>query len=95
MIVNGKEYNIEDLMKSIDVSSHSFRKIGPLMLTNEEISILERNMVDYKSANSLKDLMIKINEVLDDEYTDSDDASELEYVLETISERDYYENTNK
>ncbi len=95
MIVNGKEYSVDDLVKSIDTTSHSFQKCGNLMLTKREIEVLKRNFIDYSVATSLKDLMIKIQDVLDDEYLDTDDASELEYVLETLSERDYYENVKK
>lgn len=95
MIVNGKEYKIDDLVKAIDFNSQSFKKCGKLMLTNREIDILERNFIDYNLATSLKDLMIKIEYVLEDEALDEDDAVELEYVLESLAERDYYENTNK
>lgn len=91
MIVNGREYKIEDLVKSIDFNKSSFKNIGGLMLTNAEIEILERNSVDYRMARSLKDLMVLIESILDDESLDGDDADDLEYVLREISERDYYE----
>lgn len=93
MIVNGKKYELEDLIQTIDKDSHKIQKIGTFFLTNEEIRILERNFIDYKSATSLKDLMLKIQMVLDDESIDPDDLNELDYVLEQISERDYYANT--
>jgi len=92
VIVNGKEYNIDDLVASMDFKSNEYSRKSRLMLTNAETEILERNMIDYNSASSLKDLMIKIEEVLDDETVDSDDLDDLEYVLSSISERDYYEN---
>lgn len=95
MIVNGEKYDIEDLMKSIDLSSSQMNKIGSFYLTNREIEILDRNFIDYRSCNSLKDLMIRIQDVLEDESIDPDDGDELDYVLEMISERDYYQNTNK
>lgn len=95
MLVNGKEYEIEDLLKGIDMNAHSFKKVGNLMLTVKEIDILKRNHIDYEGSSSLKDLMIKIQYVLEDEWVEDDEADELEYVLDAISERDYYENTNK
>lgn len=95
MIVNGKEYNLDSLLKSLDVNAHSFRKVGNLMLTEKEISILDANFIDYENATSLKDLRIKIQAVIDDEDLDSDDIDGLDYVLDMIAERDYYENTNK
>ena len=94
MIVNGKKYDIEDLMKHIDLSSSQMNKIGSFYLTNREIEILDRNFIDYRSCNSLKDLMIRIQDVLEDESIDPDDGDDLDCVLEMISERDYYQNTH-
>lgn len=95
MIVNGKKYEIDDLIKNLDLKSNMLQKAGDILLTGKEIDILNKNYIDYKSCKNLKDLMMKIEYVLDDEELDSDDADELEYVLEVISERDYYENTRK
>lgn len=96
MIVNGKEYTIDDLVKDIDFNKHSLNKLeSGLMLTNSEIDILSRNSIEYENAASLKDLRILIENILDDESLDSDDAEDLEYVLREISERDYYENSPK
>ena len=95
MIVNGKEYDMDDLIKQIDLSSHQMNKIGSFYLTNQEMEILDRNFIDYRTCNSLKDLIMKIQAILEDEEIDSDDGDDLDYVLEMISERDYYQNTKK
>lgn len=95
MLVNGKEYNIDDLIKSVDLESNQMNKIGSFYLTNREMEILDRNFIDYHLCNSLKDLMMKIESILEYEDIDSDDGGDLEYVLEMISERDYYQNTRK
>ena len=95
MIVNGKEYNINDLMKQIDVSSNCFQNFGTFMLTNKEIEILERNYIDYRKCSSLKDLMRAIQNILEDENLSYDDSDDLDYVLEQLSERNYYENVKK
>ena len=95
MIVNGKEYNINELMKNIDTKSNQLNKIGSFYLTNREIEILERNFIDYQTCTSLKDLIFKIQDILEDESLDTDDGDDLDYVLENISERDYYQNANK
>ena len=95
MFVNGKEYNMEDLLKTMDLSSNEMQKVGSFYLTKKEMEVLDRNFIDYNSASSLKDLMIKIQHVLEDDSIDPDDGDELDGVLETISERDYYQNTNK
>ena len=95
MIVNGKEYNINELMKNIDTKSNQLNKIGSFYLTNREIEILERNFIDYQTCTSLKDLIFKIQDILEDESLDTNDGDDLDYVLENISERDYYQNANK
>ena len=95
MIVNGKEYKIDDLIKSIDLKSNAMNRIGSFYLTNREMEILDRNFIEYRTCNSLKDLMIRIEDVLEGEALDSCDADDLEFVLDSISERDYYQNTTK
>jgi len=95
MIVNGKEYNLDSLMKSIDLESNQLEHIGSFYLTKREIEILDRNFIDYRTSNSLKDLIMKIQNILEDEDLDPDDGDDLDYVLETISERDYYQNVKK
>lgn len=95
MIVNSKEYDMDELMKQIDLSSNQMNKIGSFYLTNQEMEILDRNFIEYRTCNSLKDLMMKIQTILEDEELDPDDGDDLDYVLEMISERDYYQNTRK
>lgn len=95
MIVNGKKYNIESLLKSIDFSNNAFEKIGNLMLTKKEIEILNKYSIQYQSSSSLRDLMMKINFLIDEEELDTEDFNDLEYVLNSISERAYYEETLK
>lgn len=95
MIVNGKNFDLNELMKNIDTTSNELQKIGNFMLTKREIEILERNFIDYKTCSSLRDLMMKIQYELENEDLDSDSGDELDFVLEQISERDYYTNINK
>lgn len=95
MIVNGEKLDINKLVNSIDFNASSLNNVGSFMLTNYEIDVLNRNFIDYKSASSLKDLMIKIEDVIEDENIDEDEVGELDYILDTISERDYYMNTKK
>lgn len=95
MIVNGKKYDIDALVKNLDTTRYSLQKVGAIWLTNEEIEILKRYSINYQKANSLRDLMIKIEDVIEDESIDNEELAELDYILETISERDYYENTKR
>ena len=87
-----KEYDIDGLVSNLDFNSGSFQNINGMMLTNHEIEILERYEIPYKECNSLKEVICEIEEVIgDSDIVDED----LDYVSSTISERDYYLNTNK
>ena len=62
------------------------------MLTNREIEVLDRYKINYKNCKSLKEIIFEIEELLNDmDIVDED----LDYISGTISERDYYQNTNK
>ena len=87
-----KEYDIDGLVSSIYFNSGSFQNINGMILTNHEIEILDRYEIPYKECNSLKEVIYEIEEVIgDSDIVDED----LDYVSSTISERDYYQNTNK
>jgi len=79
------------ILNNIDFDNNKLIKINNnLYLTNIQIDILKRYNIDYETSNSLRDLMIKIETILDYE-----DIEELENLLTNLTERNYYENTNK
>ena len=87
------EFDIESLVSNIDFSSNKFVEVGNgLMLTNREIDILKRYNIDYSKCKSLKEIIFEIESIIED--MDIVDE-ELDYISGTISERDYYQNTNK
>ena len=87
-----KEYDIETLVSNIDFNSGSFQNINGMMLTNHEIEVLDRYKIPYKKCNSLKEVIFEIEEIIEDSDIVDED---LDYISSTISERDYYQNTNK
>lgn len=83
---------INDILNNIDFDNNKLIKINNnLYLTNNQINILKRYNIEYETSNSLRDLMIKIEDILDYE----EDIPELEELLDKLSERNYYEFTNK
>ncbi len=87
-----KEYNINELVSGLDFESNKLNNINGLMLTNREIEVLDRYKINYKNCNSLKEIIFEIEEIISDmDIVDED----LDYISDTISERDYYQNTNK
>ena len=89
MIVNGKEYNIDELVSNIEIDSHIL--YNGIYLSKSQINILESNGFDYKKYSNIKELIFDLDEYLNNE----PDNIELENVLDELSEFDYYHNVNK
>ena len=91
MKINDKEYTIENLISDIDFNKNKLVKINDnLFLTNYQIEILNRFDINYSQKNSLKEIIYEAEEAYEDTLDE-----ELEIILNELSERDYYENTNK
>lgn len=81
--------NMDEEINKI-INDNSINYVGNLILNNHEISILDRHDIDYKKCIDMKDLIF----LLEDYLSDIED-NELEEILMSISERDYYKNSNK
>lgn len=92
MEVNGKKLDIDSLTKDVynDKSMIKMRGNG-IYLSDNQIEVLKRYDIDYKKYISLNSLIFEIEEILNYE-TDLDD---LEEVSKSLSEINYYNNTNK
>lgn len=88
-----KEYDVENILSNIDFHSNELVNCGNgLMLTNREIEVLEEYKINYKNCKSLKEVLYEVEDLIADmDIVDED----LDYISYTISERDYYQNTNK
>lgn len=86
------DFNIDSLMTDMDFESNKFNDINGLMLTNREIVVLDRYKINYKNCHSLKEILFEVEDILNE--MDIVDE-ELDYISATISERDYYQNSNK
>lgn len=84
------EYDLDKIVSEMDFKSNSLNDINGLLLNNKEIEILDRYEIDYKNCVSLKEVIFKIEDILEEKNID-----ELELISQSISERDYYQNTNK
>lgn len=62
-----------------------------IFLTNYEINILEMYKINYHICNNYQEILFFIEE----EIELNDDSQELEQILLSISERNYYQNTHK
>lgn len=75
----------------LDFYSNSFNDINGLLLTNKEINVLKNYEIKYFNCNNLKELIY----LIEDKIEEYDSPEELLEISESISERDYYVNTNK
>ena len=87
---NFRKY-IDEVAKNIDTSF--LKKINDkLYLNDNEISILDKYQINYKSCSDYNSLLYLIAEILEDSY---DDLNDLEDLSKIIAERNYYLYTNK
>lgn len=82
---------IKEVSNNLDLTD-KYVSINNFMLKKTEIEVLDRYEIDYKNCNSLKDVIYLIDEVFQNSY---DDMIDLEEVSISISDRDYYVNSNK
>ena len=85
------EYDIDSIINEMDFKSNSINDINGLLLTNKEIEVLDRYGINYRKCISLKEVIYLIEDIINEE----EDSTELELISQSISERDYYQNTNK
>lgn len=88
------EYNIDEIISSLDFKSSKLNNLSNgLVLTNNEIDVLSKYNIKYKSCSSLKEVLMLIDEKFN--YEEVDNPDELDSVSASIAERDYYQNSNK
>ena len=82
---------IKNILNNINFNDNKLIQVNKnLYLTNNQIETLKRYNIDYETSNNIRDLMLKIENIIDYE-----DIEELELLLDKLSERQYYEETKK
>lgn len=81
--------NYEDFVSSND---KFLKKHNNIYISDEQVNILENYDINVDSYKNINDLIYDIEEYLNDSYEPLED---LEWVSETLSEYNYYNNTNK
>ena len=66
-----------------------------LMLDDYEISVLKKYNIDISNCNNLREVTLLVEHFMDNYELDSEVLDELDYILEKLQERNYYQNTNK
>ena len=87
--------NFNDIINSLDFELDELKQVKKnIYLNNREMQILKMYDIDFQNCVDMNDLLFKIDNVLNDLY-DNSDIEDLEWVSSSISERNYYMNTNK
>ena len=66
-----------------------------LLISEKDINTLKKYEVDVDQYTTIDELIFKIEDIINNEDLSSDELDELDYISETLSERNYYLNTNK
>ena len=66
-----------------------------LMLDDYEISVLKKYNIDISNCNNLREVTLLVEHFMDNYELDSEELDELDYILEKLQERNYYQYTNK
>lgn len=91
MIVNGKNYNIDDLVEKVNIDKNiPMKRKNGLVLRDSQIEVLKRYHINYEEFNTLTALINEIEEELLEE-----DIEELEMLSMELQEMNYYNYTHK
>lgn len=95
MVISVVNMNFEDYEKyvssELDFSSNMLNDLNGLLLTNKEINVLKDYEINYDNCKNLKEVIY----LIEDKIEEYDSPEELLEISDSISERDYYANTNK
>ena len=89
-----KEYNIEELVNSLDFEKNKLHKTKRnLFLATYEIDVLIKYHINYNNYKTAKELLQEIEYKMVD--LEQEQQEELDQIAMSIAERDYYQNTRK
>jgi hypothetical protein len=66
-----------------------------LLISQKDKETLKYYNIDVDNYKTLNELLYAIDNILDNEDLDSDEEEELDYIANTLQERNYYLNFNK
>ena len=91
MIINQKDISLED---AINFSNYKDlllnRRENGLLLSDYQVSVLNRNGIDYRNYGNVRELLFEIENYLDEDFDEK-----LDLVSSQLSEFIYYTDTKK
>lgn len=76
------------------IKDNKLNKINNIYLSNKQMSILKKYKINYENVLSINELVFKIEEYINENYS-FQDLGDLENLSLELSEFNYYYNTNK
>ncbi len=89
MLVDGRYIDDSEILKT---EKNFLKKYNNIYISEEQKEILDRYDIDVNKYLSISELIYDIEECLNNSIDELDD---FEWVSQTISEYNYYNNTNK
>ena len=91
MIINGVNVSVDEAINLSNVENDFLkRRDNGILLSDYQISVLDKNNINYKNYNNLSSLLFDIEESLNEE-----ENEELEEISRQLAEIQYYRETNK
>ena len=91
MLIKDKEVSIDEAANFSEFDSLLLkRRENNILLSDYQVSVLERCGISYNKFSSVRELMFEIESILDDEFDE-----ELDLVSSQLSEFIYYNDTKK
>lgn len=66
-----------------------------LLINEDDINTLKKYDIDVDTFKTIEELLYKIDDLINNYDLDSEELDELDYIASTLTERNYYQNTNK
>ena len=66
-----------------------------LLISVNDINTLKKYEIDVNEFTTINELIFRIEDIINNEDLSSDEIDELDFISETLQERNYYMNTNK
>lgn len=91
MLIKDKEVSIDEAANFSEFDSLLLkRRENNILLSDYQVSVLERCGISYNKFSSVRELMFEIESILDDDFDE-----ELDLVSSQLSEFIYYNDTKK
>ena len=94
MKINNEEVSLEELVHSTNPRANLMKNCGNgIYLSDSQIAVLKQYGFSYQNYSDIKRLIFDVEEYLNENY--DQELEDLENVVCSLSEFDYYHNTNK